>query len=63
MEWTREEQKLLEDLQQSPNDWAKLICKLRWIGLEEEAKQLQLTVRKLAPERRSSVSAGPFPTD
>jgi hypothetical protein len=31
--------------------------------LEDEARQLQLAVRRLAPEERSSVSAGPFPTD
>jgi hypothetical protein len=27
---------------QQPNDWSKLIRKLRWIGLEEEAHRLQL---------------------
>jgi hypothetical protein len=63
MERTRKEQELLEELRQSANDWTKLICKLRWIGLEDEARQLQLAVRTLAPEKRSSVSAGPFPTD
>ena len=62
MERTRKEQELLEYLRQSPNDWTKLICKLRWIGLEDEARQLQLLVRTLAPEVRSSVSTGPFPT-
>jgi hypothetical protein len=44
-------------------DWAKLIRKLRWIGLEDEARRLQLAVRTLTPEGRGSVSAGPFSTD
>jgi len=47
---------------QQPNDWSKLICKLRWIGLEEEAHR-QLAVRSLPPEQRGTVSAGPFSTD
>lgn len=46
-----------------PRDWAKLICKLRWIGLEDEARRLQLAARTLTPEERDSVSAGPFSTD
>jgi hypothetical protein len=41
---------------QQPNDWSKLIRKLRWIGL-------QLAVRSLPPEQRGTVSAGPFSTD
>jgi hypothetical protein len=46
-----------------PRDWARLICKLRWIGLEDEARRLQLAVQKLTPEERESVCAGPFSTD
>jgi hypothetical protein len=63
MTLARTEQELLEDLRQSPNDWTKLICKLRWIGLEDEARQLQLAVRRLPPEVRNSVLAEPFPTE
>jgi hypothetical protein len=48
---------------QQPNDWSKLIRKLRWIGLEEEAHRLRLAVRSLPPEQRGAVSAGPFSTD
>jgi hypothetical protein len=48
---------------QQPNDWSKLIRKLRWIGLEEEARRLQLAVCSLPPEQRGTVSAGPFSTD
>jgi len=46
-----------------PHDWARLIAKLRWIGLEEEAKQLELALRTLPPEERCGVSFGPFNTD
>jgi hypothetical protein len=48
---------------QQPNDSAKLIRKLRWIGMEEEAYRLQVAVRSLPPEERDTVSAGPFSTD
>ena len=48
---------------QQPTDWSKLICKLRWIGMEEEALRLQRAVRSLPPEERGTVSAGPFSTD
>lgn len=46
-----------------PQDWTKLIRKLRWIGLEDEACRLQLAVCRLPPEERGTVSAGPFSTD
>jgi hypothetical protein len=49
--------------QRSPGDWVKLIRKLRWIGLEDEARALQLAVSTLPAEQRGSVSAGPFSTD
>lgn len=44
-------------------DWTKLIRKLRWIGLDEEAARLQMVVSSLPPEERGTVSAGPFSTD
>jgi hypothetical protein len=46
-----------------PKDWTKLIRKLRWIGMEEEASRLQAAVRTIPPDERGSVSAGPFSTD
>jgi hypothetical protein len=46
-----------------PQGWAKLIRKLRWIGLEEEASRLQLVVSSLPPRERDTVSAGPFRAD
>ena len=30
---------------QQPNDWSKLIRKLRWIGREEEALRIQSALR------------------
>src|SRR5262249_20180000 len=44
-------------------EWGALIWKLRWIGLDEEARDLELVVNMLPPEQRGSVSAGPFSTD
>jgi len=46
-----------------PNDRSKLIRKLRWIGMEEEALCLQRAVRSLPAEERGTVSAEPFSTD
>jgi hypothetical protein len=48
---------------QSSHDWGKLIRKLRWIGLEDEARSLEQAVSTLPPEERGSVSVGPFSTD
>jgi hypothetical protein len=45
------------------NDWSKLIRKLRWIGMEEEALRLQRAVLSLPFEERGTVSTGPFSTD
>jgi hypothetical protein len=44
-------------------EWARLISKLRWIGLEEQALRLEQVVNTLPPEERGSVLAGPFSTD
>lgn len=49
--------------QQVPHDWARLIRKLRWIGMDEEAERLAVAVSTLSPEQRAGVSAGPFNTD
>jgi hypothetical protein len=45
------------------DEWAKLIRKLRWIGLEDEAWRLQRALRDLPPEERGTVLGGPFSTD
>ena len=52
-----------ESVKGVPQDWAQLIRKLRWIGLEDEACRLQVVVRSLPPDQRGTVSAGPFSTD
>lgn len=44
-------------------EWARLIRKLRWIGLEDEARRLELAVSTVPPEERGSVLAGPVTTD
>lgn len=49
--------------QSPPRNWEQLIRKLRWIGLEEEAKRLEAAVSTLPPEERGSVCVGPFSTD
>lgn len=50
-------------MNRQPKEWAKLIRKLRWIGLEDEARRLQTVVSSLPPDERGTVSAGPFFTD
>jgi hypothetical protein len=49
------------DAMQSPTpiDLVKLIRKLRWIGLEEEAGQLQAALDKFPPDVRPVVCAEP----
>jgi hypothetical protein len=47
----------------SPHESAQLIRKLRWIGLDDEARRLELAVSTLPPEERGTVSVGPFSTD
>jgi len=55
--------------QSCPNDeptrsaLTQMIIKLRWIGLEDEARQLESEARHLPAEQRCSVSFGPFSTD
>ncbi len=56
-------QSVIAVMQQQPRDWAKLIRKLRWIGLQEEAQRLEQAVSTLPPEERGTVSVGPFSTD
>jgi hypothetical protein len=46
-----------------PRDWPKLIRKLRWIGLDDEASRLQQAACRLPPDKRGTVSADPFSTD
>jgi hypothetical protein len=48
---------------QQANALAKQLLKLRWIGMEEEAIELQLAIRSLPPDQRGTVLVGPFSTD
>jgi hypothetical protein len=41
----------------------KLIRKLRWIGLEEEAKQLQAALSRFPPEQRAVLPGSPVDCD
>ena len=41
----------------------KLIRKLRWIGLDEEARRLEAALRASAPNERGTVLAEPTSTD
>ena len=41
----------------------KLIRKLRWIGLEREAEQLQTALGAFPSDKRASLLAGPHSTD
>ena len=61
MEQNRDKETI--SINQRPQDWAKLIRKLRWIGMEDEACRLQSAVCSLPPDERGTVSAGPFSTD
>ena len=49
--------------QRLPQDWARLILKLRWIGLEDEAKRLESAVSTLRPEERCGTVCGLLSTD
>ena len=51
------------DESSSQHSILQLIIKLRWIGLDAEAKQLESVALALSPEERCSVSFGPFSTD
>jgi hypothetical protein len=62
MEWSDDNNATCIELR-VPHDWARLLHKLRWIGLEEEANRLELAVSTLPPEERCGASFGPFSTD
>jgi hypothetical protein len=44
-------------------EWAKLICKLRWIGLDDEADRLARTVRSLSPDEHCPIMVNRPGTD
>lgn len=46
-----------------PQELAKLIRKLRWIGMEEEADRLEKAVTSIPRDERGAVAAEPSSTD
>lgn len=61
-----ERQQLEHELSKKPeaaHEWSRLILKLRWIGMEDEANRLQAMVNTLPAGERGTVLAGPFSTD
>ena len=46
-----------------PRDWARLIRKLRWIGLDDEAARLEWAVSNLPLEDRCELKLDPVDTD
>ena len=50
-------------LPQSSGELLKLIHKLRWIGLDEEASRLECVARSLPPEESGTVLEVPVSTD
>ena len=49
--------------QKAAREVVKLIRKLRWIGLEREAEQLQTVFSGSLSDKRASPLAGPHSTD
>lgn len=46
-----------------PRDWARLIQKLHWIGLDDEAARLEWAVSSLPVEQRCETTLDPADTD
>jgi hypothetical protein len=49
--------------QRAAREVVKLIRKLRWIGMEDEAQQLQMALSGFPSDKRASLLAGPHSTD
>ena len=49
--------------QKASREVVKLIRKLRWIGLEGEARDLQVVLGGIPRDKRESLLAGPHSTD
>jgi hypothetical protein len=54
---------IVSQAQPLPRDWARLIQKLRWIGLDEEAHRLEWAVSTLPLEQRCELNFDPADTD
>jgi len=54
---------IARQVQPLPRDWARLIQKLRWIGLDDEAARLESAVCNLPLEQRCELNLDPADTD
>jgi hypothetical protein len=54
---------IVSQAQPLPRDWARLIQKLRWIGLDDEAHRLEWAVSTLPLEKRCELDFDPADTD
>jgi hypothetical protein len=54
---------IARQVQPLPRDWASLIQKLRWIGLDDEAARLESAVCNLPLEQRCQLNLDPADTD
>jgi hypothetical protein len=57
------EENLARPTSSSSHDYGRLIQKLRWIGLDKEARQLECALDGLPPEERSGFNFDPADTD
>jgi len=48
-------------VERTSNELIKLVRKLRWIGMEEEARQMKVVLRRVHPV--AALLVGPFDTD
>lgn len=53
----------MHDSDLPPEDWASLLRKLRWIGLETAAERLEIAIAVVPPEKRSGVAISSSDTD
>ena len=54
---------IVSQAQPLPPDWGRLIQKLRWIGLDDEAARLGWAVSNLPLEQRCELNLDPADTD
>jgi hypothetical protein len=54
---------LTREVQPLPAEWGRLIQKLRWIGLDDEATRLESAISQLPPEERCDLFFAPVETD
>jgi hypothetical protein len=50
-------------LKTPPRDWAGLLAKLRWLGLEQQAHHLETALQSLPAEQRDGAMFDPLNTD